>query len=644
MEYNTLGQNAEKQKTDQDITEKLFRYSALVEAIDFFSQQLNSEQIVDAAFDFINEMLQVECSALYCIGIDQNYYERRKAKGFCTEPDKLKAEGSYDEFAKFHGSILYNRERMTRYFEAELLDAYRVKMIIPLIVEHSLFGFILISNKTMGDYNDNDHVISEVLMKLINTALSNYKRYEILKKTNLSLDEKIFNLFAINQSSRALLSELNLNNLYSLSVDVFSELTQSSVTGFVLFDEKSEKYVLKAFKDIYYGIRDIYMELSLNRDVPIKPDKLIIDVSNDQDKEYFNTLFEEGIEVLCDLKPLYLVLLVSNSNILGFVSLSCTVTGIEYKNSVFELIESMASSTFISLSNASLFTQVMEQKKYIQNKLDNLINLNNLIKNINNSTRMDILIEMTLKTLNVSFGVRKAFIALYDNESNHFNIASSIGFQYKEEIELNQQWEKVLEGGTVLLNSEIEVYDYFDKNLIINLGKISGTCIVPIYIDKVETELLGILTVFSFEKTRVGEEENQLILESIAGHIAPVLSNLYTLEEQQKFLLPNHIELFKKSLKYEINLAKEYSLELEVLEITDCRDFLFKEDSLCDKLKNRFSKIYPFSYNNIFILDNEVTEEVEGLIHNITGVDSLKVKQLVYNKDFCSYTEFFQLF
>ncbi len=75
MEYNTLGHNTEEQKTNEDITEKLFRYSGLVVAIDFFSQQLNFEQIIDAAFDFINEMLLVECSALYCLGNDRSSYE-----------------------------------------------------------------------------------------------------------------------------------------------------------------------------------------------------------------------------------------------------------------------------------------------------------------------------------------------------------------------------------------------------------------------------------------------------------------------------------------------------------------------------------------------------------------------------------------
>ncbi len=643
MEYNSLLQRIEDQKNNRDMSEKLYRYSGLIEAIDFFSQQLNFEQIIDAAFDFINELLMVEHSLLFCF--DNHGYVLKKAKGVETGGYTIRNSSSLENLAKFHGNILYDAAGMKKYFEEDVLNLYKVRLVIPLIVEFSLYGFVLISNKTMGDFSENDHVISEVLMKLFNTALSNCRRQEVLQEANASLDEKIFNLFAINQSSRALLSELNLDVLYSLSVDVFSELTQSSVTGFVLYDEKSERYLLKAFKDIYRRKADVLLSLGFNKGNRVDGNKMIVDVFDARDRDYFNSLFEEGLEALEDLKPLYLVLLMKNNKVLGFVSLSATVTGAEYKKSVFELIESLASSTFISLSNAQLFNQVMEQKKVIQNKLEKLISLNNLIKNINSSTRVEILLELTMKTLKVSFGVEKALVALYDSEREEFGVAGTIGLdRLQAGIKPNGEWKKVLEGNTVVINREKDAANYFGDEWTASLGKISGACIVPICINRVEIELLGILAVFMFGKDTVADEENILTLESIAGHIAPVVSNLFAMENQQRFLLPNHIELFKKALKKEISQAAEFSLELEVLEIMDSRDFVFRGDVIEDKLKSYFSKIYPFSHNNIFVLDNEITDDVENLIRKITGVDSIRVKKMVFGKDFRCYAEFFQLF
>ena len=321
------------------------------------------------------------------------------------------------------------------------------------------------------------------------------------------------------------------------------------------------------------------------------------------------------------------------------------MTGTEYKNSVFELIESLASSTFISLSNAQLFYQVSEQKKALQKKLDTMINLNELIKNINSSMRTDILLEMTLKTLNISFGVEKALIALYDKLDDEYNIQTTVGFEMADDV-ISANWniDAVFLGKTMVIHSEEKAKQLLQETVSSSLGEIAGVCIVPIYIERIETELLGLIMVFQYKSGGIGEEENILTLESVAGHIAPVLSNLYTLEEQERFLLPNHIELFKKELKKEIYQAEEFSLELEVIEVIDTRDFLFKEETIVDKLNIYFSKIFPFSYNNIFILENELTPDAERFIRQITGVPTLKIKQMVYNVDFHNFTEFFNLF
>ena len=66
-----------------------------------------------------------------------------------------------------------------------------------------------------------------------------------MQNAKSELDEKVFNLFAINQSSKVLLSELDLSVLYNLSIDVFSELTQSALTSFFLYDEKEKTMSLE---------------------------------------------------------------------------------------------------------------------------------------------------------------------------------------------------------------------------------------------------------------------------------------------------------------------------------------------------------------------------------------------------------------
>ena len=633
----------EEQKKNEDLSAKLFRYAGLIQAIEFFSQKLNFDQIIEAAFDFVNELLTLEKSAVFIL--QGNNYVLRKTKGYEAGITHIKNDKNFEDIAVFHGTLLYEKEKLSRYFHQELLDAYKVTTVIPLIIDNSLYGFVFMSNKTIGDLNSDDYIISEALMKLFNNALENYKRYEELQKANLDLDEKIFNLFAINQSSKALLSELNLDILYNLSVDVFSELSQSSVTGFFLYDEKSEKYTLKAFKDFFNRETDLYARLTLNKFARVDTNKLIIEAANPADVMYFDNLFEEGLDSIGRIGPMYIVMLLKNGKVLGFVTLGKTVTGYEYKKSMFELIESLASSTYTAISNAQLFKQVNEQKKTIQGKLEKLMLLNNLMKNINSSSKVETLLEITLKTLEVSYEADKAIIALYDKEKGVFRITDRLNVTTKKkEIRVNEHWSKVMEGSPIFQTREEGLEKYFGEALLKELGEVPGLLAVPIYIDRIEAEILGVIIVFKYKKLNIGDEETMLTIETIANHISPVLNNLFIIEEQKRFSLPNYIELFKRDLKSFINDAQQYGHTLEIIQVTDDRSFIFKDNNIIGKLRSKFEKVYPFSYNNIFIINSGSRKGIGAQVRKTAAIEEIGVRELVLGRDFSSYQEFFGLF
>jgi transcriptional regulator with GAF, ATPase, and Fis domain len=643
MDYQPILKRIEEQKQNESLSEKLFRYTGLIHAIEFFSQRLSTEQIIDSAFDFINELLTLEKSAVFII--QGNNYVLKKFKGNKSEIVSIKSNTKFKNLAIYHGSLLNEKEQLEKYFDKEVLEAYGVHTVIPLIIDSMLYGFIFLSRKNVGEFTYDDNIITDALMKLINNAIENYKKYEEIQKVNRELDEKIFNLFAINQSSKALLSELSLDVLYNLSVDVFSELTQSSITGFVLFDERSERYALKAFKDIFNRNYTIDISLGLNTLARIDINKVIIDIANSNDVSYFNSLFFEEIEVLDPLKVKYIVLLLKGSKILGFVTLGEAVNLNQYRESIFELIESLASATYIALNNAKLFKQVNNQKKTIQGKLDKLISLNNLMKNINSSQDLQTLIEITLKTLEISFDVEKAVISLYNKEKGSLEIKNTLGFNTNiTEIELNTDWQKVTEGDTVFQVAEQGTRMYVGQSLLEDLGDVQGILIIPIYIDRMEVELQGAIIVFKYKRSLINDEENILNLETIAGHISPVISNLYTIEQQNRFLLPNFIEIFKKDLKIEVEEAKELDYDLQVIQITNKSGGIFNDNNIISKLKEGFAKVYPFSYNTIFIINNEKEESLSKEILHTMGVNNKNVRILSLRKDFNNFQEFFKLF
>ncbi len=639
--YQSILQRIEDEKKDEILSAKLYRYTGLVQAIDFFSQKLVFEQIIDAAFDFINELLLVEKSAIYVM--QNNAYVAKKVKGFPGNLEKIESTGKLKNLAVFNGNMLYEKDKIIAFFEGSLIDSLGINAVVPLIIEGSLYGFILFKNKNIGE---DDYIISEALMRLINNALENFSRYGKLMSANAALDEKIFNLFAINQSSKVLLSELRMDVLYSISVDVFSELTRSKITGFVLWDDRADRYLLKSYKDVFYKTKDVIIDLSLDSTNTIDQNKVIIDLTSLSDRGYLDGLFEGACQQLEQLEAKYAVLILKNNQILGFVTLSDTVTDTQYSDGIFELIESLASSTYTALSNAKLFAIVNNQKAIIQNKLDKLISLNNLTKNISSSTRIETLLDTCARTLRISFNVEKGAVCLFNKEVNRFDVSKPINLEHctNKAITPNVNWKRVFEGDSVFAIGQESVAQYAGNEFADEIGDAQGVLIIPVYIDMMDIEVLGVIMIFKYRDLLLDNEENLLILETIAGNIAPVLNNLQVIHLQQRFMLPNYIELFKNDLKEEIKAAMEYQVSLTVVQIEDEQEFLFKGNSIIDRLRENFKKVYPFSYNNIFIIENDNEKSLEERLGNCIDLKDLKVKKMLLGREFENFAGFFDLY
>jgi transcriptional regulator with GAF, ATPase, and Fis domain len=628
----------EEQKKERELSGKIFRYSALILAVDYFSQKLNPEQILNAAFDFVNELMTLESSSLYAL--KDGSFQLTREKGISIGVKSIPCSKKLNDLAVLHGNVLTGRSSILRFFDEYIYDNCNVEIVIPIIVDTTLEGFLLIPEKASGEFDENDRSICEVLMNLCNSAMRNYATYNELRSINTSLDEKIFNLFAINQSSKALLSQLDLDALYSLSIDVFSELTQSSSTGFVLYDEKSEKYVLRSCRFVFESSRKLDLSLEMNEGASVDPNRIIIDLADPGDQQYFDSIFKNGVSEISVLSAQYVILLNKGSHVLGFVTLGATVTGTGYKKNIFELIESLASSTYIAISNAKHFKQVEEQKKIIQNKLDRLISLNRLVKNINNSMNIETLIDITMKTLSISFLAEKCLMATYDSNEKAFMVRSSFGLNAEvASIKTNKHWNRVMKGRTALVMETSELKEYFDDTLE-KLTDITGALIAPIYLDRADVEILGVIIVFGFFDSLISDEENVLTIETISGHIAPLLHNLALLEEQKHILRPDYSELFKRDLANEIRQAGEYGLELFVIKAGHTGEFSFSNPDLGGILGKKFEKVYTVAYNTVYIITNSREDADRDSILKELDIQGSFVHISALGRDFSTLEEY----
>ncbi len=577
---------------------KLYRYEALLQAIDFFTQKFSLKQLSDYAFEFANEILTFNSSVLFIKEDEQ--FVLKKERNYHFVEYTIESTEKIQRIATFHGDIL--KSGFDHYFEQKEIDLLKPLVIIPIIIKDLLYGFIIADGKAVGTLDENDFIIASALMRLINNSLENSKNFLELQETNQKLDQKIFNLFSINQSSKMLMSELNIKNLYQIAIDIFSELTSSRVTAFALNDEVKKKLVIRGYRNVFDN-KELFLEFDLFNEEYYE-NQIVFNFIEDRkklEKIFVNT------DDLAKLEADYIILIVKDK-ILGFVSISKPVNERVYDASLFELIESLASSTYISFSNAILFYEVIAQKELVDKKLNIIMKLNKLIKTINNCSSEAELFNITLKALHFSFGIKKAFIAMWIKKK--LIIQDSLGFVIKKGNEdigtnLSDDFLDEINKGVFADYTVEGLSKYVNGNILIE--GISSNCLVIAPLIKElseieEKEVLGYIFVIETEEAL--KDEEILLIDTIASSIAPTLNNLNILED----IKDNHIERqdkkFVVSLRKMISNWELYQIPFWVYE----KNYIEKPFVSNDFKKYKDQEIYFFS-NTIFLISYNILDE-----------------------------------
>lgn len=643
MEYQDILAKIQQDESN-DLSTDLYRYNGILEAISFFTNRLTYEQIIHASFDFVNELLTVNKSVLYLLEGDQ--YRKVSSRNLPNAPYTVPQNPQLKNFALYVGNVVNGRQNLEAYFTADILSKTEASVMIPLMLEHSLNGFILLSGRVTADFNDNDVSVSRTLMNLFNNALESNSRLMELQTANRELDEKIFSLFAINQSAKAMLTEHRLDELNQLAVDVFSELTLSANTAFFLYDTKSEKYALKAYRDVFHaGSTTPPIYLTLRPEATAIMGRQIVNATDESDAEYFSTLFEEGIAPLEALKARYIVFIFGRGNeILGFVTLGDTISGTDYKKSTFELVDSLASYTYIALSNAMLIKVVNDQKKLLELKLDRLITLNTLIKNINSAQTSKQMIDLAHETLTVSLGVENGMIALYQPENRQLLVSAATDNSLNGTIiPLTARLEPLLKGKVIFESDATLVSEYIGHDISDALQDKAGLLAIPMSLEHYEIRLIGVIFIFRTYNSLLSEEENILTFESIANHMAPLLDGYIDLDRKKQEYIPDVMKQFTQELKAQIEECLEYHFDLEIIHLVDKDATPFNGNKICRMVSDLFQNTYAVSYDHTFVVIQNEFDYNRQVLERIAFEADASVACFKLYKDFNSYEELIEL-
>jgi len=252
---------------------------------------------------------------------------------------------------------------------------------------------------------------------------------------------------------------------------------------------------------------------------------------------------------------------------------------------------------------------------------------------------------LVLKTLDITYKVEKAVVAVYDEEKKQFNILETLGFKTKKrKIIPNDSWNRVFEGDLIFETGTDVVSKYIKEDIIDDIEEAAGIIISPISLYTGEDiKTYGAIIVFKYQDTLLTDEENRVIIQTISNHIAPIMASFKEIESKERLLLPNYIELFKDNLKTAIDESKKYNLDLEVLEIHVKGRFTFHGRKFMGDLIQAYKMVFPVSYENIFIITFEKNGNIENEIKNKIG-QNIVINRHKFNKDFYTYEDFMSLY
>lgn len=539
----------------QAASDQALNCDKLLQAIDFFSQSLHLEQLSYYGYEMVHEMLGLDRSCLFIR--EDRTYKLKYQKNYGIEAWAIPETDSHKRVATLFGRVMTGEQKT--YFSPEDLGAFSAQVVIPLIIKDQMVGFIFSNGRTQGPFTEDLLVLASALMQLMNRSYENAMNFLELEKKNYELDKKIFNLFFINHCSRTLLSELNLEKIYGICIDIIRELTASSVTAFGLYDETRQRILIKGYQDIL-TFQKYHGEFQLNPGAPV-PGRVVYHLERDR-KEL--AVFFSDVDSLRELQAEYIIMLVKD-HILGFVSIGKPVSDRLYDQTLFELIETIATSIYISVVNAQFFNKITHQNETIRRKFETLEKMNRITRNINSCESLEELCAIAMQSLEIGYGVRKGFLCLYQNQK----------LQVMGDIRIPHINGKILSPGSGLQALDAsgvyydftinDVHHYFPEFETSRHSEANCLVIAPIRIDRMalgDQGTLGYLVVFETESAL--KEEEILLIDTLSNSMAPIVFQMNETNRIQTYYIENQEQQLLISLMEKLECREKYFIDFKV--------------------------------------------------------------------------------
>ncbi len=462
-----------------------------------------------------------------------------------------------------------------------------------------------------------------------------------LEYENELLDLKIKHLHYVYQNSGKMLAFTDKKDIIEQALEAFSELTGAGFISVYLRDVVSEKcemvgYTGKNDKKKPPVIAIDFTDIGTAADLPD-----YLDLEDEQQADQFDQCFVNGKTLFININPRYIFILKDGGLNYGFVAIDRLNPDIVYEQAVLDAVGVLSRMMAIAYNLGVERVEAARKTENLSNRLERILQLNQIAKTINSAKSVDTIMALLMGALDVTFGVNLGFISLYNQEEMALKIETSTNMTGNiRDIPLRGELLPLLIGKKVVMYDAKKAGTLFEKKFIADLKTdMTGVCIIPICVEEYETKLIGALGILDMEEGVLTSEENVMIFEFIANHVAPIIDHIQRVDMIKKDYHQDYAATFMEALKVNMDEADIFSLDLFVVWINRLHPLTFKPW----KMSSAFTmpNVYKIDRQNLLILTSD-KDDIDMLGSQIRVDEQMRVFK--FRTDFDSLQGFEHIF
>ena len=366
---------------NKELEQKVDSLSTLYSASHTMGGSLNLDTLVRTILTTLSERLNISGSAVMLYNEKTDLVSIKDLLGVSPELfAKFRFYSDNQVIAKIFGEKGYwqpeEQEHNIMVAEFETDEVRNLKILFPMrIKDHFVGVIVLAAKKDNSEYDNQEIQLIQALVGLASTSINNASLFENSEATKNELDHKVFNLMTLQQSGKVLSSTLNLNELITISIDMFIETVWSNKGVLLLQADEKPVLEVKAFK----GLSKEEVE-ELSKD----PGETWAMTTIEKEKKPIlaqelasQSCYQSYVTINKKLPFAVYVPMLKEGELYGVVKIGPKINGESFTENDLEFFSTLSSQAVIAFENARLYSLAITDSitrlyvhRYFQLRLD----------------------------------------------------------------------------------------------------------------------------------------------------------------------------------------------------------------------------------------------------------------------------------